>query len=194
MLALRNPDLPLHGWLTAFREDCLGTVDWDVTLRDERDALASVVRASDAGGAMAYWTVAVFGGQGGSPDHLNLVTLHSAKGLEFRVVIMMGMEQGRIPGWNAGDITRREQRRLFYVGLSCAPKDEVHMTYPGWTQNHIGRRFMNGPSEFLAEVRDQLEGVPTAFDRAGWGCRAPLHPADWIDTPTWDPRVPLRHS
>lgn len=157
LLAHRNPDLPLHGWLTAFREDCLDTVlDGDATLRDERDALASVVRASDAGGAMAYWTVAVFGGQGGSPDHLNLVTLHSAKGLEFRVVIMMGMEQGRIPRWNAGDITRREQRRLFYVGLSRA-KDEAHMTYSGWTQNQYGRRFMNGPSEFLAEVRDQLE-------------------------------------
>ena len=105
---------------------------------------------------MAHWTVTVFAGQGGSPDHLNLVTLHSAKGLEFRVVIMMGMEQGRIPRWNAGDITRREQRRLFYVGLSRA-KDEVHMTYSGWTQNQYGRRFMNGPSEFLAEVRDQLE-------------------------------------
>jgi ATP-dependent DNA helicase UvrD/PcrA len=151
------PILPLHGWLTAFREDCLGAVlDGDATLRDERDALASVVGASDAGGAMAHWTVAVIGGQGGSPDHLNLVTLHSAKGLEFRVVIMMGMEQGRIPRWNAGDITRREQRRLFYVGLSRA-KDEGHMTYSGWTQNQYGRRFMNGPSEFLAEVRDQLE-------------------------------------
>src|SRR4029453_8952763 len=29
----------------------------------------------------------------------------------------------------------------------------------------------------------------TAIDRAGWGCRAPLHPADWIGTPRWDPRV-----
>ena len=66
------------------------------------------------------------------------------------------LEQGRILRWNAGDITRREQRRLFYVGLSRA-KDEVHMTYSGWTQNQYGRRFMNGPSEFLAEVRDQLE-------------------------------------
>jgi DNA helicase-2/ATP-dependent DNA helicase PcrA len=157
LLAYRNPDLPLHGWVTAFREDCLGTVlDADATSRDEREALETVVGASDAGGPMAQWTVSVFGGQGGSPDHLNLVTLHSAKGLEFRFVIMMGMEQGRIPRWNAGDVTRREQRRLFYVGLSRA-KDEVHMTYSGWTQNQYGRRFVNGPSEFLAEVRDQLE-------------------------------------
>src|SRR4029434_7542594 len=86
LLAQRNPDLPLHTWLTAFREDCLVTVlDADATLRDARDALATVVAASGAGGTMARFTVAVFGGQGGSPDHLNLVTLHSAKGLEFRV-------------------------------------------------------------------------------------------------------------
>ena len=129
--------------------------DADATLRDEREALETVIGASDDGGPMAQWTVAAFGGQG-SPDHLNLVTLHSAKGLEFRVVIMMGMEQGRIPRWNAGDITRREQRRLFYVGLSRA-KEEVHLTYSGWTQNQYGRRFVNGPSEFLAEVRDQID-------------------------------------
>jgi DNA helicase-2/ATP-dependent DNA helicase PcrA len=68
---------------------------------------------------------------------------------------MMGMEQGRIPYWGASELVKREQRRLFYVGLSRA-KDEVHMTYSGWTQNQYGRRFANGPSEFLAEVRKQL--------------------------------------
>jgi superfamily I DNA/RNA helicase len=157
LLTYRSPDLPLHGWLTAFRDECLGPIlEADATLRDERDALATIIEASVAEGAIAEWDIAVLGGQGGSPHHLNLITLHSAKGLEFRVVIMMGMEQGRIPRWNAGDLTRREQRRLFYVGLSRA-KDEVHMTYSGWTQNQYGRRFVNGPSEFLTEVRDQLE-------------------------------------
>jgi DNA helicase II / ATP-dependent DNA helicase PcrA len=60
---------------------------------------------------------------------------------------MVGMEQGRIPRWNAGDVTRREQRRLFYVGLSRA-KDEVHMTYSGCTQNQYGRQFVTGPPSF----------------------------------------------
>ena len=142
--------------LTAFREGCLGTVlDVDTTLRDEREALATVVGLPTPEGR---WRT---GPSQYSEDRVvlgshNLVTLHSAKRLEFRVVIMMGMEQGRIPRWNAGDVTRREQRRLFYVGLSRA-KDEVHMTYSGWTRNQYGRRFVNGPSEFLAEVRDQLE-------------------------------------
>jgi DNA helicase-2/ATP-dependent DNA helicase PcrA len=52
-------------------------------------------------------------------------------------------------------MVKREQRRLFYVGLSRA-KAEVHLTYSGWTQNQYGRRFGNGPSEFLAEIRDRL--------------------------------------
>lgn len=157
LLAHRNRELLLHDWLTVFRQQCLGAIlDADATLRDEQAALTTIIGVSGADGLMAKWTIAIFGGQAGSPDHLNLVTLHSAKGLEFRVVVLMGMEQGRIPHWSSSDVTRREQRRLFYVGLSRA-KDEVHMTYSGWTQNQYGRRFVRGPSEFLAEVRDQLE-------------------------------------
>jgi DNA helicase-2/ATP-dependent DNA helicase PcrA len=157
LLSYRQPDLPIRDWLTAFSREFLGTIlDADATLRDEKEAFATVIGACDAEGAIGEWTVAIFGGQGGSPDHLNLITLHSAKGLEFRVVILMGMEQGRIPRWNAGELGKREQRRLFYVGLSRA-KDEVHMTYSGWTENKYGRRFANGPSEFMAEVRDRLQ-------------------------------------
>jgi DNA helicase-2/ATP-dependent DNA helicase PcrA len=101
-------------------------------------------------------TVGVFGGQAGSPDHLNLITLHSAKGLEFDVVILMGLEQGKIPSWRAEtDAARREARRLFYVGLTRA-RHEVHMTYSGWTENRFGRRFVRGPSEFLVEVQERL--------------------------------------
>ncbi len=156
LLAHRDANTSLREWSTAFRSECLAAIlGADPTLRDERDALATIVSASDDDGPVAQWTVGVFGGQGGSPDHLNLITLHSAKGLEFRIVIMMGMEQGRIPRWNAGELVKREQRRLFYVGLSRA-KAEVHMTYSGWTQNQYGRRFMNGPSEFLAEIRDRM--------------------------------------
>jgi DNA helicase II / ATP-dependent DNA helicase PcrA len=156
LLSHRNPDLLLAEWLTAFRIECLDAVlDADATLRDERDTLSKVIESSVADGPLADWTLMMFGGQGGSPDHLNLITLHSAKGLEFKVVVMMGMDQGRIPHWSAGEIGKREPRRLFYVGLTRA-KAEVHMTYSGWTENRYGRRFDHGPSEFLAEVRDRL--------------------------------------
>ena len=159
LLSHRNRDLALRDWLLAFQDGCLDPIlDADRMLRDERDVLATVAAASEVDGAIADWTVALFGGQGGSPDHLNLITLHSAKGQEFRVVIMMGMEQGRIPRWDAREQRKREQRRLFYVGLSRA-RDEVHLTYSGWTENRYGRRFRNGPSEFLEEIRDRLHNA-----------------------------------
>ena len=69
------------------------------TLRDEAEALAVLKKACAKGSKLEEFTVALFGGQSGAPDHLNLITLHSAKGMEFDVVIMMGMEQGRIPSW-----------------------------------------------------------------------------------------------
>ena len=161
LLTHRHQDQVLREWLRAFRSKCLDAIlDADRTLRDERDALAMVTAACDAGGVIGAWTVAVFGGQGGSPDHLNLITLHSAKGLEFRVVFLMGMEEGRIPHWNATELAKREKRRLFFVGLSRA-KEEVHMTYSGWYSNRYGRVFRKGPSEFLEDVRNRLRGPRT---------------------------------
>ncbi len=159
LLSHRGSDRTLRDWLTAFRDECLGAnLDANTMLRDEREALAHLIKTSDPNGELADWTVGVFGGQGGSPDHLNLITFHSAKGLEFKIVILMGIEQGRIPRWGSSEAGHREQRRLFYVGLSRG-KEEVHMTYSGWYSNRYGRRFFNGPSEFLVEVRDRLDSI-----------------------------------
>jgi DNA helicase-2/ATP-dependent DNA helicase PcrA len=106
---------------------------------------------------MANWTVAAFAGQGGSPTHLNLITLHSAKGREFEVVIMMGMDQGRIPWSNDKAKEKAEKRRLFYVGLTRA-KREVHIVYSGWCSDRYGRPHCCGPSEFVKELRQRLAG------------------------------------
>ena len=64
---------------------------------------------------------------------------------------MMGLEQGRIPRY--GIQTEEEyieERRKFYVGMTRA-KREIHFVYSGWYTSSRGRRFENGPSEFVLE-------------------------------------------
>jgi DNA helicase-2/ATP-dependent DNA helicase PcrA len=158
LFAHREASAPLDTWLDQIYATCLKeTLDRDPMLRDEEESFKKLAAACAEEGKLQDFTVAHFAGQGGSPDHLNLITLHSAKGLEFDVAIMMGMEQGRIPSWAAtSPESKRESRRLFYVGLTRA-RHEVHMTYSGWTKNQYGRRFDNGPSEFLLEVKSMLE-------------------------------------
>ncbi len=153
----RDGSIPLSKWLDEFYAQCLKqTFEHDPLLRDEEDSFKNLVAACAKDGKLHDFTLAHFGGQGGSPDHLNLITLHSAKGLEFDTVIMMGMDQGRIPSWAASSVeSKREPRRLFYVGLTRA-RHEVHLTYSGFTVNRYGRRFDTGPSEFLLEVRKML--------------------------------------
>jgi DNA helicase II / ATP-dependent DNA helicase PcrA len=125
--------------------------------RECRDGLTNVIRVCGEDGKLKELTVAGLGGQAGSPDHLNLISLHSAKGLEFDVVVMMGMEQGRMPSWAAKTIEgKREPTRLFYVGLTRS-RHEVHITFSGFTVNRHGCRFDNGPSEFVIEVAKRLK-------------------------------------
>lgn len=152
----RSGDVLVREWLDELGADGLrDLLQTEPAMRDEREAYARLRRESGPGRTLGGLSVAAFGGQAGSSDHLNLITLHSAKGLEFDVVIMMGMEEGKIPRWKATTSQEREARRLFYVGLTRA-RHEVHMTYSGWTENRWGRRFYNGPSQFLAEVRGRL--------------------------------------
>jgi DNA helicase-2/ATP-dependent DNA helicase PcrA len=80
------------------------------------------------------------------------MTLHSAKGLEFDVVVLPFLEEGILPYYLSNtEAQLREDRRLFYVGLTRA-RHEVHLLCSGWYQNQYGRRFKNGPSRFVKEV------------------------------------------
>lgn len=157
LFAHRAPTAQAGMWLAEMHDQLLEPVlNRETTLRDESAAVKGLMRVCGADGKLKELTVAGLGGQAGSPEHLNLVTLHSAKGLEFDVVVMMGMEQGRIPNWNAKTIeSKREPRRLFYVGLTRS-RHEVHITFSGFTVNRYGARFDNGPSEFVREVAQRL--------------------------------------
>ena len=102
--------------------------------------------------------VADIDGYNETDDAVVLMTLHSAKGLEFPYVFMIGMEEGLFPGSRAimsGDEKQiEEERRLCYVGITRAKK-ELFMTYATHRMQH-GLIQYNAPSRFLAELPQEL--------------------------------------
>ncbi len=89
-------------------------------------------------------------------DTVVMMTLHSAKGLEFPVVFIIGMEDGVFPGnqsiYNPDDM--EEERRLAYVGITRA-KQELYLTNTR-TRLMFGSTTHNAPSRFLGEIPDDL--------------------------------------
>jgi DNA helicase-2/ATP-dependent DNA helicase PcrA len=82
--------------------------------------------------------------------------LHAAKGLEFSVVLIVGLEDGLLPlHWNEPDETATaEERRLFYVGMTRA-KDRLILSRA--RQRHWrGRVQMLEPSPFLRDIENEL--------------------------------------
>lgn len=92
-----------------------------------------------------------------------LMTLHSAKGLEFPYVFMIGMEEGIFPGYRAvvygGEKEIEEERRLCYVGITRA-KQELFLTHAKSRMQH-GITQYNPPSRFLKEIPAELVDMPT---------------------------------
>ncbi|MCR4418703.1 MAG: ATP-dependent helicase [Clostridia bacterium] len=89
------------------------------------------------------------------PDAVSLMTLHAAKGLEFPVVFIAGVEEGLIPLPERGDEGRGgadpdEERRLFYVGLTRAQEAVVLVSCR--TRTRRGSRVETRPSPFLREI------------------------------------------
>ena len=97
-----------------------------------------------------------------SADAVVLMTIHSAKGLEFPVVFLPGMEEGIFPGMqatmNEGEI--EEERRLAYVAITRA-KELLYITT---TRSRIqyGRTQYNPPSRFIEEIPKKLTVSDTA--------------------------------
>src|SRR6185312_1324042 len=154
----RSPDMNLQDWLDRFDKQGLhARIMNEPAMADEAEALKSLFEASKDGNPLDEFTVSGFGGQRGSPDRLNLTTIHSAKGLEYDVVIMVGLEQGRIPYYKVSMQEEKAARRLFYVAMTRA-RHEVHLLWSGW-YNHRGNIYFNGRSKFVNEVMHLTEGV-----------------------------------
>jgi DNA helicase-2/ATP-dependent DNA helicase PcrA len=87
---------------------------------------------------------------------VTMMTLHNAKGLEFDVVFMAGMEDGVFPHYrsmtDSGEL--EEERRLAYVGVTRARK-RLYLTH-AWSRSLFGGSNYNPPSRFLREIPEHL--------------------------------------
>lgn len=89
-------------------------------------------------------------------DSVQLMTLHSAKGLEFPLVFMVGVEEGLFPGTKSAEEAGRmeEERRLCYVGITRAMQ-QLYMTYAE-SRRMYGQETYNRPSRFINEIPMEL--------------------------------------
>ena len=121
---------------------------------------------------------------------VTLMTLHSAKGLEFPYVFMPGMEDGLFPGWRAFDREDglEEERRLCYVGITRAKK-RLWMT-SARTRTLYGRTDYTRESVFLHELDEKLIEGDSIYEkkdrrmeglfREGASERVPIKPFDQL--------------
>ena len=95
-------------------------------------------------------------------DAVTLMTLHAAKGLEFPVVFITGLETGLLPHFRSFEELGglEEERRLLYVGVTRA-KDSLYLSYAYRRALFSGTGGLAAPSEFLADLPSHLlDGAP----------------------------------
>ncbi|HTW08593.1 MAG TPA: 3'-5' exonuclease, partial [Acidimicrobiales bacterium] len=100
---------------------------------------------------------------------LTLMTLHTAKGLEYPVVFIAGMEEGVFPHLRTlGEPHElEEERRLCYVGVTRA-KERLYLSY-AWCRSLWGEAQYNPPSRFISEIPEHLLRSSGAVRRRGLG-------------------------
>ncbi len=130
-------------------------------------------------------------------DRVTLMTMHQAKGLEFRAVFVVGLEERLFPSEMAieshGGV--EEERRLFYVAMTRA-EERLFLTW-SHSRMRFGRFENNERSRFLAEIGVKNEGAPrspslassrsSALSRYGQGSRSPSRPSYGQGSPSRPP-------
>ena len=107
----------------------------------------------------------------GDKRAVTLMTLHSAKGLEFPVVFLTGLEDGIFPHLRSlGDPDElEEERRLCYVGITRA-RERLYLCH-AWSRTLFGSTDFYPPSRFLSEIPEEIVEVLGGARPAGGGAR-----------------------
>jgi ATP-dependent DNA helicase Rep/DNA helicase-2/ATP-dependent DNA helicase PcrA len=126
----RDGSIPLKKWISLLYKAALKEAFLtEPGLSDEYEMLKNLYALTKEGKPLEQFTVEIFANQGRSKDQINLITLHSSKGLEFEAVVMVGLEFGDFPSrYATGNDEIEEAARLFYVGVTRA-KSEVFLLY-----------------------------------------------------------------
>ena len=119
---------------------------------------------------------------GTEADSVTLMTLHMAKGLEFPLIVIAGMEEGLLPTARAIEESRNggaeieEERRLFYVGITRAQRF-LTLTFARWRYS-FGSLSPTEPSRFLEEIPQNLVEAEKVSHGEGIGFAAAQRRAD----------------
>jgi len=115
-----------------------------------------------------------------------LMTLHSAKGLEFPTVFLLGMEEGVFPHTRALTDPDElfEERRLAYVGITRA-QERLHLTH-AWSRSLFGTTQYNPPSRFIDEIPEELlDAQGNVTGRSSYGRMSYRARDSWGDPPPY---------
>ncbi len=156
-------------------DDGVGPGELEET-RAHRNALVDLAREYLAGvggfGSVAGfvgWLDASTRGEDAHGEGIDLATFHRAKGLEWPVVFVTGLERGLVPvSWATSDASLDEERRLLHVALSRA-QDELHCSW-ACARSVGARRSAREPSPWLGALEDALHTVPGS----------PANPASYV--------------
>lgn len=121
---------------------------------------------------------------------VTLMTVHSAKGLEYEVVFIMGLEEGLFPIFQAiqNQNEVEEERRLFYVGMTrCRRK--LYLSY-AYSRYRMGELTYPNPSRFIKEIKDDLYIYENGALRKDSGFSKEL---DFFDSPI-KRQIPFKKS
>lgn len=154
--ALTEHLLNKTGYLNELASDVFGAEERLGNIRELLGQMREFERHSSVGGGLLEFleNIALFSeADGYNPEsgRVALMTLHCAKGLEFKHVFIMGLEENILPhSRSLRDDSLEEERRLYYVGLTRA-KDRVYLTYTHRRSLH-GTVLFNAPSRFILEM------------------------------------------